>query len=122
MLKYKDQYRVDHEKDTSGKECEGTSVRCTRCRGTEIYRWGDNKLAVYIPSTQVGRKILSEHPALFTLETETSSEMVFLFDEANLDEAAVILKARKKVKMILTDEQRAELRDRMLKARESLIK
>ena len=122
MLKYKDQYWVRYELDKFKKKCEFTYIPCSRKKGTQIYRYSESKLGVYIQSTQIGKSIAKEYPALFKIETETSCEIVLLFDEVDLIKAANILKARKKVKRILTDDQRKQLSERMLTVRKTLIK
>ena len=122
MLKYKDKYWVKYELDKFKKKCEFKYIPCSRYKGAEIYRHSDKKLSVYIPSVVVGKSIAKEYPALFKLETETSCEIVLLFDEVDLIKAANILKARKKVKRILTDDQRKQLSERMLTVRKALIK
>ena len=121
MLRYKDNYRVEYEKDTRGRNCQETFIRCSRFKGMEIYRHSPTMLGVYIPSLKVGNKIMAEHPTLFRLQTETSCEMALLFDEATFAEAFTVLKARKRVKKELTEEQRSELRNRMATMRKSQV-
>ncbi|NLU26148.1 MAG: hypothetical protein GXX00_03175 [Hungateiclostridium thermocellum] len=125
MLKYRGTYRVMYETDTrTGQAAEFTFIPCRIRPGANIYRFSDNTLAAYIPGIKTVNKLLNEHPNIFRPFSIGDPEGVLLFNEEDITQAAIILKARvkgknlspkPKRKRVLTEEQKQALSDRMKK-------
>jgi hypothetical protein len=59
MDKYVGTYRILIEKDIrTGENLESTYIKCKH--GGQIYRYNDDVLVVYIPSTKIGKKLAEE--------------------------------------------------------------
>ncbi len=94
MLQYRFKYRAVYEMDKrTGKPCEFTFIPCKIKKGTDIYRNNDSELLAYIPSVQIGNKLLKEYPDLFRKYRQSSCETVLAFNESDMEKAATILKA-----------------------------
>lgn len=93
MLKYRGTYRVVYEMDMqTRKPCEFSFIPCRIKKGANIYRNNDKELYVYLPSGQIGNRLLKEYPDLFRLFLQSSCETILCFDEPRMSEAAKILK------------------------------
>lgn len=127
MLKYRGQFRVLYETDTrTGQAAEFTFIPCRIRPGANIYRYSDSLLAAYIPGIKTANRLLREHPDIFRAFQTGDSEAVLLFKEADIEKAAIILKAkiqgknkspRPKRKLNLSNEQRRVLSERMAEVR-----
>ncbi len=94
MLQYRGQYRVVFEMDRRmHKPCEFAFIPCKVKKGTTIYRRNDDELLVYIPSVQIGNRLLKEYPKLFRKYQQSSCETVLVFKESDMKDAATVLKA-----------------------------
>ena len=100
MLKYRSQYRVCYEMDKNGKVCEFTFIPCMIKKGTNICRYDDNTLSVYIPSIQIINRLLKEYPLLFKPHQIGDTEGTLLFSETDIKQADKILKIRTKGKSL----------------------
>ena len=99
MLRYRGQYRTVFEMDLkTGKPLEACYIKCKR--GVNIYRHNDNVLNAYIPSRMRSTYLLKEYPGLFTPYQTGDKEGSILFDESELEEAALILGAMVKGKNV----------------------
>lgn len=131
MLKYRGQFRVMFECDTrTGQAAEFSYIPCLIRPGANIYRFNDDTLAAYIPGMRTVNRLLQEHSDLFRPLQAGDSEATLLFNEANISQAAAILKARvkgknknpkPKKKYNLTDEQRKRIGERLKAARTSKL-
>ena len=83
MLKYRGQYRVVFEMDKrTGKPAEFCFVPCKIYRGTNVYRYSENKLGVYIPSKRIFNRLSQNE--IFEIFCAGDSEGILLFEEKNL--------------------------------------
>ncbi len=122
MLKYRGQYRVIFEIDTKGKPSEFALIPCGIKRGSTICRHSDDTLSVYITGIKTANRLSREYPDLFRPFQIGDSEATLLFNEADIEKAAAILKARilgknmnprPKRKVIISEEQKRILTDRL---------
>ena len=83
---------------------------------TEVYRYNQNKLAIYFPATksmQDRTKELREQGVKLELFVECENEYVYLFPEKDIDKVHKILKFHKKGKDL--DPMCKKTRDKVLK-------
>lgn len=122
MLKYRGTYRVLFETDKTGNPCEFTFIPCLTKKGANICRHNENTLNVYIPGIKIANRLLKECPDLFKPFQIGDSEATLLFNEADIEKAAAILKARvggknkspkPKREVAISKERKQELSDRM---------
>lgn len=122
MLKYRGTYRALFEIDKTGKVCEFTHIPCQIKKGSNICKHSDTVLNAYIPSIKILNRILKEYPEMFKPFQVGDTEGTLLFKEADIEKAAVILKARVKGKgmsarpkrqVTLSEERKLELANRM---------
>ncbi|MDD5064993.1 MAG: hypothetical protein PHQ35_09600 [Phycisphaerae bacterium] len=122
MLKYRGTYRVMYEVDKTGKACEFTFIPCLIKRGSNICRHSDTVLNVYITSSKIINRLLKEYPDLFRPFQTSNGEGTLLFNEADIEKAAEILRPKvlgkgmnpkPKRQVTLSDERKKELSDRM---------
>lgn len=122
MLKYRGTYRVLFEIDKAGKPCEFTFIPCRIKKGANICRHNGDVLNIYIPSIKMANRLSREYPDLFKPFQTGDSEAVLLFNEADIEKAAAILKARvmgkgmspkPKRKVTISEERKQELSERM---------
>jgi len=99
MLKYRNRYRVCYEIDKKGKICDFTFIPCSVSKGSNICRYDDFTLSVYITSIKTFNRI-ALNKELFTIFQEGQSEGTLLFSEENFKQANKFLKARKKGRTI----------------------
>lgn len=127
MLKYRGQFRILYETDKrTGQAAEFTFIPCRIRPGANIYRFNDDTLAACIPGSRTANRLLQEYSNIFRPFQTGDAEAIFLFDEANISQAAAILKARVKGKNLsprpkrklnLSNEQRRVLSERMAEVR-----
>lgn len=126
MNKYKDTYKIKKELDKSGKPSlnkQDTYIPCKRTKN-QIYRYDKDTLVVYFHSKIYTKNRLTE---LTELGIELipyqigDNESTYKFAETDLDKVAEIIKAKKRVKRDLSEEDRNILRERMIKAREKML-
>jgi len=124
MLKYKDTYFVAKQKDSTGKPSINKDDNYIRCkRGVQIYRYNPSTLAIQFNTngyTKNRLKELSDIEVHFTSLQCGDNEQTYTFPEADLSKVADIVKAKKRIKRDLTDEQRNILRDRLANARKMI--
>ncbi|HBY20496.1 MAG TPA: hypothetical protein DEG71_05720 [Clostridiales bacterium] len=117
MLKYKDTYFVVKQKDSTGKPSINKDDNYIRCkRGVQIYRYNSSTLAIQFNTNGYAKnrlKELSDIGIQFTSLQRGDDEQTYTFSESDLSEVADIVKAKKRIKRDLTDEQRNVLRERM---------
>ena len=117
MLKYKDTYFVARQKDSTGKPSINKDDCYIRCkRGVQIYRYNPSTLAIQFNTNGYANnrlKELSDIGVHFTSLQRGDDEQTYTFSESDLSKVADIVKAKKRVKRDLTDEQRNILRERM---------
>lgn len=100
MLKYKGIYRVSYEFDKQGKPQEFTFIPCGIKKGSNIYRYDNDKLLLYLPSKRLTNKLLLKHSNIFKLHLEGDYEAVLIFEEKYLETIESDLKIYKKGKNI----------------------
>ena len=125
MLKYKGQFRVVFEIDKrTGKPGEFSYIPCGIKKGSNICRHSESMHNVFILSIKIANRLLREHPELFKPFQMGDSEATLLFNEANIEKAAAILKVRvmgkdmsprPKRKVIISVEHIKVLSDRLTK-------
>lgn len=123
MLKYKDTYFIGKPKDSEGKVTSNKDDNYIRCRkNVQIYRFNVDTLAIQFNTkiyTSNRMKELSDvnmSPIPFQIG---DNEQVYLFPESDLSKVADIVKAKKRIKRDLTDEQRKEIGERLNNARKN---
>jgi len=125
MLKYKDTYFVDKQKDSTGKPSSNRDDNYIRCKAkVQIYRFNPFTLAIQFNTTGYANNRLKELSAIGIYLKPYQigdNEQTYLFPESDLNKVADIVKAKKRIKRELTDEQRNVLRDRLANVR-NLIK
>jgi len=95
MLKYRGTYRVMYEIDKhTGKALEFVYVPCKIKKGSNICRYNDNILNVYIPSSIIVNNLLKDYSDIFKPLQIGNGEATLLFNESNIKKVAVILKAK----------------------------
>ena len=126
MLKYKDKYFVLKQKLSNGKPSPNKNDNYIQCKKNgsnyiQIYRYNNDTLAVLFWTVGVANnriKELNEKGVSLKLFVSGNEESIYLFPEEDFKKVAKVVKARKRIKRELTDEQRDELRERLRKARE----
>lgn len=88
--KYVGKYRVMAERDENGKPCEFTYLKCRK--GVKIYRYDDELLMAYIPSSYKGNRIIKEYGNYIEKVTKYDGEMDLYFKEVYLDRLKDIFK------------------------------
>lgn len=116
MLKYKDDYKVVKNKDKQGNivNKDDTYIYCRK--SVQIYRYNDNTLTVQFNTRQYTKnriKELSELGIQLTPFQIGDNERTYTFSESDFPTIAEVVKAKKRIKRELTDEQREILSLRM---------
>jgi hypothetical protein len=92
MIIYRGKYRTSYEMDLkTGKPLEACFIKCKK--NITIYRHNESILSAYIPSRMKLTYILKTYPNLFTPFQIGDREGSVLFDESNIEDAAIILGA-----------------------------
>lgn len=92
MDKYVGQYRVIIEKDIrTGENLENTYIKCKH--GGQIYRYNDNILVAYIPSTVIGKRLVEELKYKLIKYDYGNKEYRLYFKEEYINEFAETMKA-----------------------------
>jgi hypothetical protein len=112
-------YEVDKR---AGKALEFTYVLCRIKKGSNICRYSNDVLNVYIPSSIITNSLLKEYPDIFRPFQMGNGEATLLFDETDINRVAVILKIqtrgrcqspKPRRKLNISEEQRKIASDRM---------
>lgn len=119
MMKYKDTYYIVKQKNYSDNK-DDAYIKCKK--NAQIYKYDADTLCIQFNSNKYSNiklKELSELGVYLTTLQCGDDEQTYLFPECALEKLAAVVKAKKRIKRDLTDEQREVLRNRMLKIRES---
>jgi hypothetical protein len=106
VIKYRGIYRVSSEIDSKGHICEGSFIPCKIGKRSQIYRYNDAKLRVWIESntksgnTSVCKRLINNYPHIFTVVVQGDTETILEFNELDIEQAAKILKVRVRGKKI----------------------
>jgi hypothetical protein len=84
-------YEIDK---CTGKALEFVYVPCKIKKGSNIYRYNDNILNVYIPSSIIVNNLLKDYSDIFKPLQIGNGEATLLFNESDIEKVAVILKAK----------------------------
>lgn len=114
--KYKNNYKVYIEKDIYGKSVnkDDSYILCKNL--VKIYRFNLNTLTIQFNSNRYANNRLKElsaqniHLKPFQIG---DNEQTYFFSESDFNKVAEVVKAKKRIKRYLTDEQREVLRQRM---------
>lgn len=115
MIRYKHTYKVVDNGSKENKQ--DTYIQCVPLKSNiQIYRYNNTKLVVQFNSLGIANNRIKE---LSELGIELipfqigDNERTYIFNESDLTQVAEVVKARKRIKRDLTDEQREELSIRM---------
>lgn len=121
MLKYKDTYKVIKVKDKNGKHVnlDDNYIPCQR-KGVEIYRYSSDKLAIQFNSNIYAKnriKELADIGIQLTTLQRGDNEHVYTFKESDFKKVTRICKAKRKVQRNFTDEQKQQIKERLMNAK-----
>lgn len=122
MLKYKDTYKVIKVKDNNGKYSKNKDdnyIPCQR-KGVEIYRYSSDKLAIQFNSNIYSKnriKELADIGIQLTTLQRGDNESVYTFPESDFKKVARICKTKRKVQRNFTDEQKQQIKERLMNAK-----
>ena len=92
MLRYRGTYRIVFEQDKrTGKPLEFTFIPCCIRGGSNICRHYESALSAYIPGIKTANRLLKEQPDIFRPFQIRDSEATLLFNESDMERAAIIL-------------------------------
>lgn len=123
MLKYKTQYFVIKQKDSTGAVSTNKDDNYIKCKKAQIYRYNPSTLAIQFYTNGYANNRLKELSAIGLQLTPFQigdDEQTYLFSESDLFKIADVVKVKKRVKRNLTDEERNILRDRLVNARKMI--
>lgn len=124
MIKYKNTYKVVINKDNNGKFDNKLDnyIQCVPLKtGIQIYRYNDDTLVVQFNSNGIRNNRIKELDLLGVVLTPFQigdEESTYILKESDLEQVAEVVKAKKRIKRDLTDEQRQELRERLIKSKQ----
>lgn len=117
MYKYKDTYYILRPKDKSGKPTTNKDDNYIPCKkNVQIYRYNADTLAImFLTNKYTSNRIkeLSAQNVYLKPFQIGDNEQTYLFSESDFNKVAEVVKAKKRIKRNLTDEQREVLRQRM---------
>lgn len=121
MLKYKNNYYIYKQKDISGNYTSNKYDNFIKCKNNIfIYRFNINTLIVSFQTRGVANNRIKELSILgvnlipFQIGDD---ECTYKFNESDFPNVAKVVKAKKRIKRDLTDEQREVLRERLINSR-----
>lgn len=115
MLKYKDTYYIIKSKTENKLD---NYIPCKH--KVQIYRYSLSLLAIQFNTNKYANariKELNDIGIYLNTIQRGDDEQVYTFNELDFDKVAEIVKAKKRIKRKLTEEQREELRVRLKNAR-----
>lgn len=124
ILRYKDTCIVVKQRGINGKiSCnkDDTYIKCRK--NVQIYRYNNNTLAIQFNSNRYATTKIKElsNMGVFLAPIQIGdSEQVYIFPEEFLSVVAEVVKARRKIKRELTEEQKEVLRQRIKNARKKV--
>ncbi len=121
MNKYKEDYYIFKQKDNSSNYSSNKDDNYIKCKNQiQIYRYNSNTLVVCFKSNGVANNRIKElaiQGVILTPFQIGDDERTYKFDEVHFPIVAAIIKAKKRIKLNLSDEERASRKERLTNSR-----
>jgi hypothetical protein len=121
LNKYKEDFYIYKQKDSDGNYTSNKDDNYIKAKnGIQIYRYNENTLAVQFNSTGIANNRIKELSALGVQLTSFQigdNESTYKFSESDFPIIADIIKAKKRIKRDLTDEQKEVIKERLKNSR-----
>jgi hypothetical protein len=123
MNKYKEDYYILKNKDTEGIFTNKDDNYIQRKNKVQIYRFDDDTLAIQFYTKQFAKNRIKELSAIGIQLTPFQigdNEITYTFSESDFSTVAEVVKAKKRIKRDLSDEQKETLKLRMQNMRDKM--